>query len=164
MRQTKFRAWDSEKRVMVYVRDNRSIQLFDDGSGSIVFHNGIADHVMVKLNRLNLIMQFTGLKDKNGKEIYEGDIVQGFYGGAPKYSPDVIEFTNGYFGLRKIGLSIHDWLEYDGVYVADLEIIGNVYENPELLNGIPKDKPSVATMPNSKENDHSISSNPPPDE
>lgn len=67
-------------------------------------------------------MQYTGLKDKNGVEIYEGDIVKYW---APQYKPDIISVikfdkkTGGWEGF------IGDTKEY--------KIIGNIYENPELL-------------------------------
>jgi hypothetical protein len=71
-------------------------------------------------------MQFTGLLDKNGKEIYEGDIFEGSFSSVYKVKWDdetcswyVHDVTRGLgFPLRKI---------------ENLEIIGNIYENPELI-------------------------------
>lgn len=74
------------------------------------------------------IMQFTGLKDKNGKEIYEGDIVRNNW---PHGSTNVIK------DIRAV-----DWYLSDGFLagqetgdyeLSDAEIIGNIYENPDLL-------------------------------
>lgn len=83
--------------------------------------------------------QYTGLHDKNGKEIYEGDIVR-----CKKYiggnfvdyciEKGFVEFKDGEFGLhRKQGYyqSLKKFLEYD----YELEVIGNIYDNPELLGG-----------------------------
>jgi uncharacterized phage protein (TIGR01671 family) len=66
------------------------------------------------------IMQFTGLKDKNGKEIYEGDIVMLNGSKVPK----VMEFRKGSFCLDYI---------YFGTEAYRMEVIGNIYENPELI-------------------------------
>ncbi len=80
------------------------------------------------------LMQYTGLKDKNGKEIYEGDIVF-------KFGIDDAPYEIKY-GEQK---SSHDWIGI-GFYTESLgeqchifggeyiEIIGNIYENPELIN------------------------------
>lgn len=82
------------------------------------------------------IGQYTGLKDKNGNEIYEGDIVK-----APYLDPIFGDVVNNMFVNIVVGYNKGSFvLEYDGnlrVYISDLydniEIIGNIYDNPELL-------------------------------
>ena len=72
-----------------------------------------------------ILMQTTGLEDKNGVEIYEGDIVKYFRKGN-----SVIEWKDGGFIIKRV---------MDGEYelmqsrIAEMEVIGNIYENPELL-------------------------------
>ena len=77
--------------------------------------------------------QFTGLLDKNGKEIYEGDILQCYHNGLKCGALETVEFKNGCFWLRHRDVSIHHWLSLIDDD-TDIEIIGNIYENPELLN------------------------------
>lgn len=70
----------------------------------------------------NGVMQFTGLKDKNGKEIYEGDIVScpiGTFEGVMKTA--VVKYDSGFY----IPLNLNS---------PETEVIGNIYENPELCN------------------------------
>jgi len=77
------------------------------------------------------LMQFTGLKDKNGTEIYEGDIVT-----RNNEDNGEVIYTNDCFviSIPKM-ISGQKYLEQRGLFVNQpvLEIIGNIYENPELL-------------------------------
>lgn len=74
-----------------------------------------------------IYMQFTGLTDKNGKEIYEGDIL--------RISKDLIEEVewideNNWLGAK---CPVNGWVNHGSIYGEDPEIIGNIYENPNLL-------------------------------
>lgn len=83
--------------------------------------------------------QYTGLKDKNGKEIYEGDVVVAV--AEEKYldrsiTSDVVFNTNGGWQVRERPAS--DWTYEHGLAIEwggweSIEVIGNIYENPELL-------------------------------
>jgi uncharacterized phage protein (TIGR01671 family) len=71
------------------------------------------------------LMQFTGLLDKNGKKIFEGDIVH-FIDGNYQVSWCEIRYGGGYCAISE---NNHRQL------TAEIEVIGNIYENPELLEG-----------------------------
>lgn len=78
-----------------------------------------------------IFMQFTGLKDKNGIEIYECDIVMSFkkaYEDMP--SINTVDFVNGCFKLCAKRISDIPLFNYQS---KDIEIIGNIYETPELF-------------------------------
>lgn len=76
----------------------------------------------------SILLQYTGLQDKNGKEIYEGDIVHSDLLNITA----AMEFANGGFGIHKIRADLKVVALY-GALSYEFKIIGNIYENPELL-------------------------------
>lgn len=128
MREIKFKAWDDKNKIMLNT-DTPNLLIHFNGEINSFGKNGEINGVYFT-NQVKLL-QYTGLKDKNGKEIYEGDIIK-----RESMAPG---------GLDRIGkITIEDgviWIEsnVDSVCLFDeideLEIIGNIYENPELLEG-----------------------------
>jgi len=129
-RPIKFRAWDKDDNKMYYAFPNWCISLDGD-----IYTN--ADPLK-NLNKIVELMQFTGLKDKNGKEIYEGDVVRiitdsdnGFAGHYSDLNSEVVwdeDYTAWYLplGFQQLGQAIGD-------EEVSIEVIGNIYENGELL-------------------------------
>lgn len=85
----------------------------------------------------DIIMQYTGVDDKSGTPIYEGDIVKGMCLGYydDEEFKDVIEFRNGSFCFSKEKWKdgTYDWYSLENYDSEDLEVVGNIYENPDML-------------------------------
>jgi len=88
------------------------------------------------------IMQYTGLKDKNGKEIYEGDILKD----RNHFWEIILDSDGSTFSRFKAIMTGKDKLPLLIGLTKDREIIGNIYENPELIN-------TLSTQKDSQEND-----------
>ena len=130
-RQIKFRAWDEVDKKMV----NITAFNFVDGNGKEVpsvimvkYKDGKKFYEAMEMSIL--LLQFTGLEDKNGKEIYEGDIVELKDKSIVPHGE--VRFFKGFIGVQlEVGTVLGLGFEKDS------KVIGNIYENPDLLE---KDK------------------------
>jgi len=137
----KFRAWDKKKKKMIY-DDNDGIFITLMGEiGSMDFY--LPDGGISWGEEFNpyILMQFTGLLDKNGKEIYFGDILA-----TSNYNPEHDIWSkedSGYTVVRervgRLGVSFSNWgldtEDEDSIYHTNfVEIIGNIYEHKHLLD------------------------------
>lgn len=117
MREVKFRAWDTKAKII------RSIFLLNSMGEIIPLKDEVFNNVYSP-NDL-LLMQYTGLKDSKGKEIYEGDIVKAH----PNIKATVLyDESLGGFVLR----GLEAWNCYFRRNAERYEVIGNIYENSEL--------------------------------
>ena len=147
MREIKFRAWVKCKYLKHNKRvyTNKYLMMYGDKlkvNGSEEYHDLIFEQTPLLTKEQSkeiesnfsfdetkaILMQFTGLKDKNGKEIFEGDIVD--WSTKDKKLIYEITFCNGSFGLD---LTNRSGFELHNINYFELEIIGNKFENPELL-------------------------------
>lgn len=79
-----------------------------------------------------ILMQYTGLKDKNNKEIFEGDVVKWF---SNRVEKAIVQFSNGIFQLKIQEPENDDYyMDILHNWTSTIEVIGNLYENPELLD------------------------------
>lgn len=123
----KFRAWTEEGKVMYY-----DVYPFKDDTLLLSYDEIAFDEVPASDF---ILMQSTGMFDKNGKEIFEGDIVK-YKSGCNTYAEEVAYDKNfGGFGVRDADAnSIFTFGELaEDIDLYSLEVIGNIYQNPELL-------------------------------
>lgn len=125
-RDIKFRAWHKGKKIISEVLG------IDILHKEIFFSNGDVYYCEISDFKYIELMQYTGLKDKNEKEIYEGDILSS----GNNEKPYKVIFENGSYRAEFEG----DFEEYSfdliDVVAQGCEVVGNIYENPELLKVI----------------------------
>ena len=123
MRELKFRAWDKS------VEHLYEVQTLIDGGGVIGRYvlNGEMNYIQLCADEV-IIEQYTGLKDKNGKEIYEGDIVLNTY-----YDDNEMYMVLWVNDSVAFGMESLDDMELYKLPLESLEVIGNIHENPELI-------------------------------
>lgn len=119
MKEIKFRAWDRHNKKMI------------EGIGTTPTSDLDVAYMIDECGEPNYginasqIMQYTGIKDKNGVEIYEGDIIKGPFDFGPFGVKERV--AEVYFNPHS-GYQWHYWMD-----LSENEVIGNIYENPELI-------------------------------
>ena len=141
MRQIKFRAWDIKNNRMIYfdrIDFRCEYNCLEFGCDWNKYDFGYGD-LQLDIND-DPVMQFTGLQDKNGKDIYEGDIVEmrirwAEYKGQDedempvRYQKGRVVFDSGCFWIDSPLVSINCHFHYNN---SDREVIGNIYETPDV--------------------------------
>jgi hypothetical protein len=138
MREIKYRAWDRKTKTMFAVHEIHLHRIsgeidwirgygYSDKDGVDVYGGGMSRYVNEP--RYELI-QYTGLNDKRGVEIYDGDIFKDSLG-----TVAVVEWDEE--NARFLGFTAERKIVYVGREPA-VEVIGNIYETPELLQGVTK--------------------------
>lgn len=128
MRDIKFRAKRIDNREWVVGDLNQH----DIHHGTAILQNGVINNAVI----LETVGQYTGLKDKNGKEIYEGDVVAYIY----MMSDDVdatakIEWCTEDASFVLVNDKQYIYEDFDSDSCQNCEVIGNIHDNSTLLDG-----------------------------
>ena len=128
MRDIKFRVWDTEENKF------KETGFMINQYGSLMQYGEFEKMKKISRDRYK-ILQYTGLKDKEGKEIYEGDISKTEFclKGLVFYDDGGFKLTSERGGI--LNKKIFDELNNDLIKLNELKVIGNKYENPKLLGG-----------------------------
>jgi len=142
MRDIKFRVWDKEtKHMHICGEDVHDTINFEIETNRAYYYNLQNGCGSLREDSDYVLMQYTGLKDKNGKEIYEGDIVKVklYKGEEEKYFIGKVEYFGSNFIVDADNNSEYHVYDLDGFGIdyrynlEDCEVIGNIYDNLELL-------------------------------
>ena len=127
-RELKFRVWDKLAKRFIYPdRGYRGHYILDLNGSFYDLHNGSGGDEYV-------VQQYTGLQDKHEKDIYEGDIVSGI---CLNDGPQICVVGFDTFGIFYTKIKFYPCEEWDNVAMLAQEhneIVGNIFENSELLN------------------------------
>lgn len=137
MREIKFRAWDNKYKEMI-----PDIHIAPEYDWLVLSDNDALaerDNRGRKSSEEYILMQYTGLKDKNGQEIYEGDVIT--WEGVDGSQSAVVTWCEG---LAKFCVEFDVEFDADGPAYgfskqeseSRITVIGNIYKNPELLNEV----------------------------
>lgn len=125
MKLNKFKAWDTVEKKWLWITGFKTKETSESNGYTLdgIFHDG--DYVGIE----NIIVvQYTGVKDKDGKEVYEGDIVGDHIG------TGIVEFKHAGFRVNYKDGYCKWFFDYLASEYKTIEIIGNIYEKPELLS------------------------------
>lgn len=126
----KFRAWDKKSNVFInnVVFDIRPITIHDNKTyANLIAETNNRDKILKRENydpEDFIIQQFTGLQDKNGREIYEGDILKLSKNNKIQYEKAVVGFHEKFLSFCIIDPPYFSFYDYE------IEIIGNIFETP----------------------------------
>lgn len=135
MRKIKFRAWVVDE----YKEDENTPKTFKMHQWNNYFFSdvspvtGWSDYFPEHDDPCVFLMQYTGLKDKNGKEMYEGDIVKNIVLQDEEFDFGIVVFDAYAFSLQVSANFLPALYQVDEKVI---EVIGNIYENPKLLRSI----------------------------